>query len=813
MRLNLACIPLISMLGFLLLSGLSVTVLAQEPAHRNPYRSTLPLRSMANPTPLLDRDVSPAAIALVRGFQLGLAWHRDVQGGALATELFGPLSLGFGVDHLAPLDGVDGLRTSLDVGMRLGRTAALGFTWQRTFGDSSLAGRDPLSVGLLLRAADAVSFSLAAFNLSEQKFDSSLFSADSGLVRFGTGLAIRPGTGHLEIEGAVELDRKALRIDSTLGLTGRIVDGLEVGVHGQASRTDGNWGWGLGARLALLSPFGDLYGAWRMVDDDHDFAAAMRWSTVSDASVLTPGHYVVKMDLPVAFREGGGKTLFGSRPETLLDFRRKLAEISRDPSVDGVFLTIRPMGTGWAQAQEIAVSLRSLRKAGKKVVSYILNGNNQSYFLAAQTDSIVVNPASLISLTGIYSNLMFFVDALASIGIEAQFVRVGPYKTYPEKFIRTEPSGEYRAAHEAMLDDFYQQLVDGIAEGRKVDTQLIRDWIDSGPHTARRAEAAGMVDRIAPRTDISGLLGELGLKGVTLTTSYPVRKTRGADWGRRPRIAVVTLQGSILDGNSFTLPLIGTRFAGSETIIRSFLKIAGDPTVDGVLLRIDSPGGDALASERMNRSLTELASKKPVVVSIGNMAASGGYYVAVAGQRIFISSGSVTGSIGVWFGRVVISGLLDRLGVSRTSFTRGKNAGVMNMDYRLNEEQMGIAQARIQEIYELFRSRVAAGRKRTVEEIEELAQGRVWTGKGALENGLADSEGGCLEALEYVLKEVGIDSERKVELVYYPQRTFGQMVRSMGGAELSEEWLVELGSVIRHLTMTTSWAIDPWLAN
>jgi protease-4 len=780
-----------------------------------PYRLGTAAGPTADPFPLLGGTLNPAAAGLVQGAQLSLGWGLAAQGGSVAASLLGPLTAAIGFDHLSPLDGVDGWRTNLLLGLDFGPAFQAGFSWQRTFGDDALDGRDPLSAGLLVRPSRWFSCSLTAFNLSEEAFDEERFGLGTNVVRFGAGVAVRPGTDRLRLAVDVDIDRRADRIESAAWLGGVPVRGLELSVGSRLRMQGDALGWGVGATVSLSTAFTDFLGGYTWVDGLHDGFGAVRFTTVSEPTHIAPGHYFVKMDLPVAFPETSAPTLFAPPPPTLLDFRRMLRTIAEDPAVDGILLTVRQMQTGWAQAQEIAASLQELKKAKKKVVVYLLGGANQATYLASHADHVIINPAASLFLTGISGGLTFYGELLRTVGIEAQFVRIGKYKSFPEKYERTEPTEAYREAHTAMLDQFFAQLVDGIAGAKGVPADRVREWIDAGPFGARQALEAGLVDRIAPRTDLEGLLHELGYTNARLTGSYPLRETRATEWGTPARFGVLTVQGSMVDGKGFSIPLLGTRFVGSDTIIRAIQQMQADPRLHGVLVRIDSPGGSALAAERMNRALLELAKRKPLVVSVGNVAASGGLYLAVASPEIFVSTGSVTGSIGIWFGKIVASGLLDKLQVHRTDFRRGRNAGLLDLDRRLTEEELGAMASRLQEMYDLFLDRVGEGRELSREEVEKSAQGRVWTGSDALERKLADTEGGCLEALDSLRHRARIDADQPVEIVYYPQPTLQELLSrtftGAGAATTAQESLEGLFQFIAELGPTHLWAVDPWL--
>lgn len=776
-----------------------------------PWRAGPWLGSVAAPYPLLGGLANPAAAALIEGPQLGLYWASIAQGGSLGIPL-GPLSLAFGAARVSLLDGQSMARTNLDVGLDLGGALKAGFTWHHTYSESRIGPGDPISAGLLIRPSRWLSIGLNAFNMSEESLDDTRYGAGASLVRFGGGLSVRPGTERCRLDLSFDADREAQRLEPQAGIAGVLWPGLELALTGRYRHTDAGSEFGAAATLTMATANAEFGGGYGWLDGRSDYFGSLRLAAVSEPSRMVPGKNFIVLDVPVAFAESRGASLFGGGRETLLDFRRRLRKLGKDPSVSGVFLTLRPMGTGWAQAQELAASIVELKQAGKKVVAYLLGSSNQAYFLAAHADHILINPAAPIFLTGLHSRLNFYADLLKEIGIETQFASIGAFKSFPEKFERTEPSPAYREAHVAMLDRFYSQLVDGIAAARGMAAEEVRAWIDGGPYTAKQALAAGLVHRVVARTDIKALLADLGYPDVRVKSLYPVRPVRETTWGPARRVAVLVVQGSLVDGLGFSVPLFGS-FVGSDSVIKAIKEIRADPGIDGVLVRIDSPGGSALASERMHAALKGLAARVPVVVSIGNVAASGGYYLAVAAPDIYVSTGSVTGSIGIWFGKLVATGLLDRLGIRRTTFRRGSSAGLFDIDRTLTDQEMEALTERLREVYDLFVERVTQGRGLTTEKVEAVAQGRVWTGADAVESGLADNAGGSLEALDGLRTRMKLAPEVRVELAYYPRQTFAQQLSRTftgGSVEASKELVASVIAMVESFSGTHLWALDPW---
>jgi len=811
-------------LGAVCVLLLSSSLSAEERAARTklPYSALFPGGSIADPFPFIGTDLNPAGIAMVAGLQGALYGGNQVQGGGVAGALFSRIHIGFGLDHLMPAEGVAGWRTNLNVGVTVDERILLGLQWQRTFGSDVMAGKDAIALGLLLRPFYWLSFGISAYNLSEEVVDYAdrdcVMTRDTGLVQFGAGFAIRPGTDRITLGMDLVTDRRGNFWDPSAYVSVKVVDGIRLAANGWLAQVDADWQWGLGGMLVVSTPAGDLFGGYKTSGGSvHDYFSGVRLTAVPEKTILSHGHHFISFAMPAVGQEEKVGGLLSPAQPTLLETRRMLARIADDPKVDGVFFSISSLSMGWAQAQELAESVKLLRKSGKRVVAYIISGGNKAYYVASYANHIVANPAMVLQLTGIFHTRYFLADVLKSIGVEVQSVRIGKYKTYPEQFTRNEPSPAHLEAQKTMMEDFYGQLVSGIAEARKREPGVVEKWIDSGPFTARTAREMGLVDHVASVTDVTAILEHFGIRNVSLSRAYPVIKTRSDAWGPEPRIAVLLVEGSLVDGSSWKVPLLGYKFCGANNIRNAIKQIGADPSIKGVLLRIDSGGGSALASELLHQAVKSLATRKPVVVSIANSAASGGYYIAVGSNDIFLMPGSVTGSIGIWFAKIIVSELLDRLKIHRVHLEKGKSAGLLSYDRKLSEEELKMALQRLQDLYDLFLQRVSENRKLTKEEVDKLARGRVWSGERALKHKLADRFGGSYEALLHLKEKAGLKRKEPVELVYFPEKSLTRkLTHAILGLEDDTGVDVRMNSTriidfISYLSQTCSWAWNPWL--
>ncbi len=770
---------------------------------------------LADGMPALLWDSNPASQAELPGSELWVLAGNTVQGGGLGWGM-GPLKLGFAVERLSPVremipgDKSDNWRTGLNLSLRITPKFLVGFLWNRTWGNALLDGRNPLALGVAVRPWRWLGVGLAAYNLSRERFWSQT------RIHFGVGVAVRPGIDWLTVEGTARFDETAGYLDPGLNLQVEIVPGIRLGASSRMRKVDGQWEFSAGGLLTVSAGPTDVLAGMEMGPDSKAiYMGAARLRTLPEESVIRARHYTVWMPLAGA-AENRRYPLFGTPRRAFLDERKRLEELAADGDVDTVVLEIRPIQAGWAQTQELASSIAQMRKHGKKVIAYLVTGGNREYYLASQADEIYMTPGGPLFLIGIHSKLTFYKDLLDFLGVKGEFVRVGKYKSMPEGFMRNEPTPEYEEAHNAMLDDYYGQLVSGIAQGRKVQPETVKGWIDAGPYTPNKAKAAGLLDGVLTAQEFRKMLAKKGVDPRRTARTYPYRKVREEKWVESPLLGVLVINGMIADGSSFTVPLVGTKVVGADTVIEAIDRLKNDSSIRGVLLRIDSPGGSSLGSELINRALDELAAKKPLVVSMGNMAASGGYYVAVEGRRIFASPGTATGSIGIYAARVSLEGLYDKLKLHRFHFKRGENADIMDMDGTLTPERKALVMERLQEFYDLFLKRVDEGRALSLAEVAAVAQGRVWSGQRALKKGLVDERGGVWEAYQFLRREAGIAPFEKVNLVYYPRSGFGarlQMALTGTGAGeptlLDGEWMARLRAFAQEFV----WALDPWLVD
>ncbi len=491
--------------------------------------------------------------------------------------------------------------------------------------------------------------------------------------------------------------------------------------------------------------------------------------------------------------------LFGSEPPlSLKNLLERFKEARHDNSVVAVVIDVEQAGLGFAQLQEIHAAMRKFAAVDKEVYVHADSLMTGTYVAATGASHISVVPTGLVWLVGLYGETPYLRGALDKIGCIPDFEQCGDFKSAGETFMRTGPSEEAKQMTAWLLDSIYEDLVTMIAESRALSPEKTRSLIDNGPYTAEEALAAGLIDSVKHRQDFIGDLKRRYGKGVDIVVDYgkrdpfeipddnffalveflmklfnPMPKTY-----TEPSVAIVYVEGAILPGAAERTPFGVSAGAFSTTIRKALDKAAADDTVKAVVLRIDSPGGSALASEIILNGAKRVAAKKPIVVSMGNVAGSGGYYVTCASETIFADSATITASIGVIAGKLVTTGMWDKLGVNWHAKQRGKMAGMMSSAGRFSQTERAKLRHYMETVYDIFKGHVVAARgDRLTKPIDEIAGGRVFTARQALELGLVDRIGGLEDAIKFAANRAGM-GEYEVRVIPEPPSIFELLLGS-----------------------------------
>lgn len=498
-------------------------------------------------------------------------------------------------------------------------------------------------------------------------------------------------------------------------------------------------------------------------------------------------------------------------PLTVGEVWSALRRAARDPRVKGVLLRPRALAVGWGKLEEIRNGIEEVRKAGKPVHAWLADPGTREYYLASAADRISMAPEDVLDLRGLRLEAMYIKGTLDKLGAEVEIEHAGKYKDAGDMFTRTGMSPETREALNAILDDQYARLCQAVAASRKTTPEKVRAWIDDGPYIAPKAVSAGLVDELIYEKDAEQKLADAAGAGLKekpkpLAVRDYLRLPQDLKGKRVKQFAFLVAQGSIL--RSAPADLFGEEQAITPgNIQRQVSLIEKDPFIRGVIVRVDSPGGDAVASDEILEQLKRLSKKKPVVFSMSDVAASGGYYMAMTGDPVVAYPGTITGSIGVIYGKVNLRGLYGKLGINKEILKRGRFADLDSDFQKLTPEGRARLRETIDFIYAGFLKRVAEARKRKVEEIEPFAQGRVWSGARAFEHGLVDATGGIDAAVALMRRKTGIREDEPVRLVVFPAPRSWIDVWLRPSPPDESSWDMERALLVRSLPA----GLAPWL--
>jgi protease-4 len=487
-------------------------------------------------------------------------------------------------------------------------------------------------------------------------------------------------------------------------------------------------------------------------------------------------------------------------PESLEEWRERLSVLAAEPRVRGIVLKITDLAAGPASVESLRAALGTFRASGKRVVAYAAALDLKAYWLASASDSLVVPESAEIALHGPRTEVSFLRVALDRLGLLPQYHHIAEYKTASHRFLYPQMTEAQREMMDALLDGLFAELVSSIALSRNLSEHTVREVIDHGLVSSTMMQAKGLVDAVAFEDELPAMLGAdrparlvpWGLARLRIRMPYRWRSLE------RRTIGVVQLIGAIIPGESRYLPvpvpLVGRSLAGHETIARAFRAAERASTVRAVVFHVDSGGGSAVASDMIWREVERVRKSKPVVVFMGNVAGSGGYYAACGSAYIVAGAATLTGSIGVVAGKISAHLLAERLGVRREILTRGETAAMFSGFTAFTEREWAVLRGWMEEIYVRFTGRVAAGRGKPVPEIDALARGRVYTGRQALALGLIDEVGDFESAVRRAKSLAGIPAGADVPVITIRPPRFAAVPSAAGAA-----WLEDLARAMRLL--------------
>jgi protease IV len=769
--------------------------------------------------------LNPANLAFLPGSELrwtGTFLREDAavpwQGHAFALALPLPFSLATGLrlDFVSPprsslvradlTEDADYTWLTWALAVRLSRGSSFGASVQRSFSNGEI-GHDLTSytVASTTRWLDQLGISFVAQNLNTP-------SNDVGQLGFSftTALAIRP-TGKREIELGLEakyyegnfwVPRATLGVD--IPHVGRLRGDLQV-----SDPTDPeNRAWiasaGLSVYLNQNDSSLDASGAGFTGNGVGGATGADLQASVATRAFPEP--------VGISFDRFSVRLRLEQTPDARehVGLLRELWSLAEEPRVDAVVLELRdtPADT-LAHAQELRDAVLDLREHGKAVLCHLEDADVTALYTCAAANRILINPAGGIRFAGLRARYVFFARLLESIGVRAEVVAIGSHKSAPERFTRSESTEVSRADKIDLLQQMERQITEGVAAGRNLSFSSVRAAAKEGPFMGPRAQQVGFVDGVAFDDEIHKSLEDLLHRSTRLTTDDR-RLPSPERFAAQPSIALVYVEGDMIDGRSRQVPVLDAEVVGSYTIADSLKAARENELIRAVVLRIESPGGSSTAADVIWRQVQLTAKVKPVIVSMGGYAASGGYYIAAPGTRIFANPATLTGSIGVFYGKADASRLLDKLGIDVEVYKTTDRADADAMYRPFTEGERTELERNLYQFYDLFLDRVATGRKLTKSSVDRVGQGRVWTGEQAKENGLVDELGGLRQALAYARQLSGLSSEAPI--VELPQFDRSLLARVLGvpGVTAGADPL-SLAALLPPTLRQTARAIAPFL--
>ena len=599
-----------------------------------------------------------------------------------------------------------------------------------------------------------------------------IFQSNNEIVTTNAGLALRPlGDNRFTIEGDISFSDDD--IDSSLysiNASTELIRGLELkaGYNSKLNDKDSDPVYELG--LALT--FGNFTGGSRSINDkDFKNASYLSYSEISNAA--PPSLFqlkeskLVEIELEGDYKEEVPKGFFvkftGGGAKSTSELMARIERLKKDKSVAGIILKSKNYSMSFAQREELRNALKDFKTSGKRIYSYFVSASQSNYYLLSVSDKIYMYPEGDLSLQGLGLELMFFKDILDKLGVKMQAIRHGKFKSAVEPFIQNEASEENIEQLDTFLTRLDVLLKEAVAEGRKISPEELEKIMNTIPyHTGKSAVENKLVDELLIENDLVKTIKKEESSRIMILKDkqYFAMKEQASQWPSvlDKQIAVVYATGSIVTGKSSGGGLFSGNTMGSETTAEMIRRARKDKNVKAIVLRVDSGGGSGLASDLIltELKLAQSENKKPVIVSMGSAAASGGYWISAYADRIFADRSTLTGSIGVFALMPSIEGLTGKIGINTQRIKKNKFA-VQSIFNDLDQDETDFLQKHIDGFYKGFVEKVAEARDKTYEEIDKIAEGRVWAAEDALELGLVDEIGGLKEAVDYAARETGID--------------------------------------------------------
>jgi protease-4 len=729
--------------------------------------------------------VRGAELALVLGLEdpdvststgQGVGAYMAYAGGGGLLPRFG-LGLGFewlrpASTHLAPDPG-EPFRFTLGVATALGKNAGFGASWHHFHDEGALSGVDTFELGLSGRWGNYLAYGATLRDLATGPIGGVLVQR-----RYEAEVLARPlGRDVLEVALGGRLGERRYDVDGWARLSARIVSGIDVHaaiesretyafIDSPTGRSEDN-GRELRGTIGIEVSFGS-FGVTTLASGIRTDQAknhllggqlVLRSGAVPTRSIFGTSDHIERVEL---------SGTIGLRQLTSQVAR--LRAMARDDSVKAVVVTFDGIAGGWATLQELRDELLAVRAAGKKVYAYMVSGTGRDYFVASVANKIYIDPAGGIRLVGLAGTTIFFKGAFDKVGVEPQFEKIAEYKSAPEQFTETGPSPTAAKMNNELFDSLWEQFLSQVADARKLTKDELRALVDNGPYTAGDlALNTKLVDAVAAPDKVSQLV----MADIGQAIGVGARVVERPDRWKRPAIAIIYVDGDITDGQSRSIPFVGQSLAGGETLVAAIAAARANPDIGAIVLRIDSPGGSALASELVSREVFATRGVKPILCSFSDLAASGGYFIAAGCDVIYAKPMTITGSIGIFYGKFDLSGLLKKTGITTDTYKRGKRADVESLYRPYTAEERTMLMDKLKYMYGRFVGAVAEGRGMKKDEVDNVGRGHVWSGAMAKDIKLVDKFGGLGDAIDEAKRRLGLGTDERVQLVELPNLPSG----------------------------------------
>ena len=781
------------------LTALPQTQSLQGRARGEPVGMAVPGTSVAGAEEPTALEVNPAGVGFVGDLTLQY-FHEGRSGTGQAGDGFwlaapiGPLVPAVAMQWLRPPSGGGSRFRKTTLGLALsGRPGSLALAWNfYNSPDHEIDQLGSFDAGVTLRPWRHLSVGASALGLTARLGERRL------PIRYDFGVATRLWRDTLTLSADLLTDDRA-RNDLTLNAA-VLGMGVELGIgmalqfqlqfplhSGQSGPAGANYAQLAlsfnGAHVGITAAGGGGDGA------DRTWLLGARLSAQRYRSPTFRGSTVPELDLSESLSRarsllsGGDRDRYGA-------LLRRLAEMRDDGSLPALAVRIDSLPVGQGRIEELRRLLLDVKRK-KPVAAYLVGGGMKEYYLASAASLVLAPPSAELFPNGLSTSSPFIRDGLAKVGVAFDVVAAGRYKNAPEALVRQDMSDAQREATDRVLDDLFARQVRGIAAARGLEETRVRELVDTGVFSAEQARAAKLIDAVAWPDEVEQALSDRLGRRVRVAPHWDRAEERSAQrWGPRPAVAVVRVEGALAMGKSRSGPFGFGGIAGSETIAKLVRRAAGEGNVVAIVLRVDSPGGDVLASDLIWREVMQARrAGKPVIASMGDLAASGGYLVSVAADAIVAEPSTLTGSIGVFALKPDISGLLGKIGVAAVILKRGQHADLESFTRRWTGEERKLVEKQVLAFYELFLSRVSEGRRLPREALDRIAGGQVWTGAQALERGLVDQLGSLEDAILLAKEKAGFSPGADLEVQpFEPERGFldaltGGLVPSLAPSE------------------------------